>query len=133
MNRMNHAPKPGAILFAKDPDLLADFYRQLLDCPLARPDADHLVLETGGLELIVHAIPPQIAREITITCPPAVRDETPVKLLFGVADLAHAREVAARCGGRLHPADREWQAGAVRVCDGHDPEGNVFQLRQTAP
>jgi hypothetical protein len=30
----------------------------------------------------------------------------------------------------LNPPDAEWLFEGSRVCDGHDPEGNVFQLRQ---
>jgi hypothetical protein len=30
----------------------------------------------------------------------------------------------------MNAADREWEFEGAKVCDGHDPEGNVFQLRQ---
>jgi hypothetical protein len=26
--------------------------------------------------------------------------------------------------------EREWEFEGAKVCDGHDPEGNVFQIRQ---
>ena len=41
-------------------------------------------------------------------------------------------ESAARHGGALDPTAREWQFQSQRVCDGHDPEGNVIQLRENA-
>ena len=39
----------------------------------------------------------------------------------------------ARLGGELNPPDREWQLGSERICDGVDPEGNVFQVRAETP
>lgn len=47
----------------------------------------------------------------------------------------HMTEAAptwARLGGELNPPDQEWQLGTTRICDGHDPEGNVFQVRAAA-
>jgi len=49
-----------------------------------------------------------------------------------VDSLAAARARVAMLGGRLDPADREWSARGFRACDGVDPEGNVFQLREPA-
>lgn len=47
-----------------------------------------------------------------------------------VVGIAATREVAQRFGGVVDPAHLEWRFDRHRVCDGHDPEGNVFQLRQ---
>jgi hypothetical protein len=33
----------------------------------------------------------------------------------------------------LNPIEREWAFQGARICDGVDPEGNVFQVRQYAP
>lgn len=125
-------PRPGALLFAKDLDGLARFYERLLGLSVQRADGDHVVLASATFELIVHAIPAAIAQDITIGNPPEIREETPIKLLFPVASIADARAIAASLGGQLNPPDREWQAHGIRVCDGYDPEGNVFQLRQAA-
>jgi len=37
----------------------------------------------------------------------------------------------AMLGGQLNSTAREWKFRDTRVCDGHDPEGNMFQLRET--
>jgi len=120
----------GAVIFAKDIRRVAAFYEHL--CALAVVDAhsDHIVLESGAFQLVIHGIPPAIAQDIHITQPPAVREETPIKLFFPVASLAEARVLAAQWGGQLLPAGREWEARGFRACDGHDPEGNVVQFRQ---
>jgi hypothetical protein len=31
----------------------------------------------------------------------------------------------------MKAAEGEWEFEGAKVCDGYDPEGNVFQLRQT--
>jgi len=120
----------GAVIFAKDIRRVAAFYEHL--CALAVVDAhsDHIVLESGAVQLVIHGIPLRIAQDIHITQPPAVREETPIKLFFPVASLAEARALAAQWGGQLLPAGREWEARGFRACDGHDPEGNVVQFRQ---
>lgn len=130
MNPMTNPPHFGALIYAKDLERVAGFYRRLLALPVVRADLDHVVLGSGSFELIVHAIPAAIADTITISTPPEVREETPIKLLLPIADLAQARTLATQLGGHLAAVDREWQIGDLRVCDGHDPEGNVFQLRQ---
>jgi predicted enzyme related to lactoylglutathione lyase len=56
--------------------------------------------------------------------------DTPLKLVFSVVDIAQARERAAELGGAVSPVAREWEFEGARLCDGHDPEGNIFQLRQ---
>ena len=120
----------GAVIFAKDIRRVAAFYEHL--CALAVVDAhsDHIVLESDAVQLVIHGIPPWIAKDIHIARPPAVREETPIKLFFPVASLAEARALAAQWGGQLLPAGREWEARGFRACDGHDPEGNVVQFRQ---
>ncbi|MGD9944835.1 MAG: VOC family protein [Burkholderiaceae bacterium] len=130
---MPGALKPGAVIFAKDLERLARFYERLLTFRVSHAEPDHVVLESEAFELVIHAIPEHIASSIVISEPPEVREETPIKLFFAVENLAQARAAAAQLGGLLAPVQREWQGAGFRVCDGHDPEGNVFQLRQSGP
>jgi len=32
----------------------------------------------------------------------------------------------------MNAVERKWEFEGAKVCDGHDPEGNIFQLRQTS-
>lgn len=130
---MQDTPKPGALVFAKNLERVARFYEHLLGLSVSHEDSDHVILESTNFELIVHAIPQHIADSIAISAPPQAREETPIKLLLPVRSLSEARAAASRLGGQLGSTDKEWQAGKVRVCDGCDPEGNVFQFRQTMP
>jgi predicted enzyme related to lactoylglutathione lyase len=123
-----------AVLFAKDHLVLARFYREVAGLRDAGGDADgdedHVTLVSGAFELFVQQIPERYAKHIVIATPPVVREMTPIKLCFSCADLSRARETAARLGGALYGPDREWRSDSAIVCDGYDPEGNVFQLFQ---
>ena len=120
----------GAVIYAKDTSRVAAFYARVMGFRIAHSDAEHAALEYGGFQLIIHAIPPEIAASIAIANPPARREDSAVKLIFSVASINHARALAAEAGGELNPPEREWQFQGNRVCDGHDPEGNVIQLRE---
>jgi predicted enzyme related to lactoylglutathione lyase len=130
---MPNTPKPGAVVFAKELEPVAKFYEKLLALSVKHSEQDHVVLESENFELVIHEIPAYIAKSITIEKPPVVREETPIKLFFTVSSLAKGRSVALDLGGQLNPIQREWTGEGFRACDGHDPEGNVFQLRQNAP
>ncbi|WP_225616859.1 hypothetical protein [Variovorax sp. 38R] len=73
---------------------------------------------------------PDIAARVQIAQPPVPREDTALKFIFPVASLAEARRLAAESGCALKPVAAEWEFNGYRHCDGHDPEGNVFQLRE---
>jgi predicted enzyme related to lactoylglutathione lyase len=83
-------------------------------------------------QVVIVRIPQRLADEIDLSTPPLPREETPIKLVFAVDDIAGARRRAAERGGVINAVDREWEFEDVRVCDGCDPEGNVFQIRHAA-
>lgn len=126
-------PKPGAVIYAKDLSLVSAFYRDVAGLTVRAVEPDHVVLESSDIELIVLQVPPGIAKTITIANPPKRRIDAAIKLVFPVASISTAREAAARCHGELNPLEREWTFQHCVVCDGQDPEGNVLQLRQSAP
>jgi hypothetical protein len=67
---------------------------------------------------------------LSVANPPLRREDTAVKLVLPVSSIATARSLAQPLGGELNPPEREWQFLGSRVCDGHDPEGNVIQFRE---
>jgi predicted enzyme related to lactoylglutathione lyase len=129
---MSSQAKAGAVIYAKDFSRVSDFYAGVVGFEVAHSEADHVVLESRAFQLVVLSIPPAITSSIEITRPPLVRTETPIKLVFFVISISASREAAVRLGGQLNPAEREWRFQQATVCDGHDPEGNVFQLREMA-
>lgn len=129
---MNARPRPSVVIFAKNVDALARFYRETAEMTEVHRDRDHVVLNEEGFQLVVHGIPKKIAARIEITSPPEVREETPIKICLPVSSIEHARTKAAELGGRIGPKSEEWAARGFRACDGYDPEGNVFQVRESA-
>lgn len=129
---MHDRPKPSAVVFAKDLARLADFYRQVIGMTELHRDQDHVVLDDAQFQLVLHGIPAGIAARIQITEPPQVREDTPIKLCLPVLSIEGARQAAASLGGQIGPQHQEWETRGFRACDGHDPEGNVFQVRELA-
>jgi predicted enzyme related to lactoylglutathione lyase len=125
--------KPGALLYAKDVARLRAFYSDVAGLALTHEEVDHAVLESSTFQLVIHAIPADIAATISISTPPERRADVPVKLVFPVASIDAARGAAGRLGGELNPDERVWKYQGCRICDGHDPEGNVVQFREQGP
>lgn len=119
-----------AVLYARDLDRVAAFYAAVLGVDPPARDGRHVVLRAGDVQLVVLAVPEPLAREIVVADPPVRRTETPIKLMIPVDSIARVRDVAGRLGGVVDPPRHEWTFQGDRVCDGHDPEGNVFQLRE---
>ena len=130
MSGQNEGMTAGAVLYAKDVDRVAAFYAEVAGLTVRHAEPAHAALESSGFELVIVRIPEALARTIAIESPPVRRESTPIKLVFRVPSLGTARAAAARLGGALNPEEREWRYEGRRVCDGHDPEGNVFQLRE---
>ena len=120
----------GAVVYAKDVARLSRFYAEVAGLAVTHEEQGHVILETQAFQLVVVAVPARIAERIQIASPPVRREDTAVKLCFAVPSLAAARSLVARLGGELNGSEREWQFQGNRVCDGHDPEGNVLQLRE---
>jgi predicted enzyme related to lactoylglutathione lyase len=120
----------GAVIYAKDIHRLGTFYEQVAGLTITHAEDDHLVLASDAIQLVLVVVPAWLAASIEVTVPPRVREDTAIKLVLPVPDLAAARMTAQALGGQLQPAEREWVFQGLRVCDGHDPEGNVVQFRQ---
>jgi predicted enzyme related to lactoylglutathione lyase len=125
-------PKPSAVVFAKHIQKVARFYEEVVPMTVAHIDRDRIVLDTDGMQLVVHGIPKHIADQLFLTDPPQVRVGMPIKLCIPVSSIAEARLRAAKFGGKLDAKEDEWNAAGFVACDGHDPEGNVVQFRQLA-
>jgi Glyoxalase-like domain len=129
---MSSRPQPSAVIFAKDFEALAGFYSAVADMPEVSRGDDHIVLAESGFQLVIHAIPKRIAAKIQITRPPAIRKDIPIKVCLPVIAIANARAKASELGGLIGSKSKEWTARGFTACDGNDPEGNVFQVREIA-
>ena len=124
--------KPGAVLYAKDIELVRAFYQDVVGLEVVDAKKDHFVLESSTFQLVIVQTPNAIASSIELERPAKRRVETPIKLVFPVGSIASVRAAAILSGGQFNPPDREWKFRSSRVCDGQDPEGNVVQVRENA-
>jgi predicted enzyme related to lactoylglutathione lyase len=127
---MTDQPIFGAVLYAKDVSRVVAFYSAILDLLTIERADNYVVLQSGGLQLVILGIPKNVAASIDITAPPMRRASTAFKPVFFVPSLTAVRATAEAFGGVLNPTDKEWSFRGSRVCDGLDPEGNVVQFRE---
>ena len=120
----------GLVVFAKSVKKLSAFYVRTLGLEVLESARNHQLLRGNGYEVVVHAIPAKIAREIQIAKPPLLREESTMKPSFVVPDLQAVRLAVEATGGWLKPADAAWTIRGHTVLDGCDPEGNVVQFKQ---
>lgn len=122
----------GLVLYARDMNHVAAFYAALAGLAETQRERDFVVLERDGFQLVIVAAPEAIAAQITISKPPRRREDTPMKPVFVVPGIDAVRVAVVEHGGCIDTAGGAWLFGPWRVCDGCDPEGNVFQLRESA-
>ena len=118
----------GIFIYAKNPEELSEFYQAVLGMTIAARNDQMCVLQSPDFQIIVHAMPPQVAAEVTITRPPQVRDHAAVKFFYTVQRLANAEVEAHSRGGEVFP--EQWQGPGFIVRNACDSEGNIFQIRQ---
>jgi predicted enzyme related to lactoylglutathione lyase len=112
------------MLYVHDVSLLKHFYQTHFGLALKEEiEREWVVLDAGGVEIALHRVGAAY-REL-----PA-RGGSNAKLVFrlptGLADL---REQLLAAGVPMRPLKR-FDGFAYLMCDGEDPEGNIFQLLQ---
>jgi len=120
----------GLVVFAKSVKKLSAFYIRTLGLEVLESARSHQLLCGNGYEVVVHAIPAKYAREIQITKPPVLREDSAMKPSFVVPDLAALRLAVVATGGWLKPEEMAWTIRGHKVLDGCDPEGNILQFKQ---
>lgn len=123
-------PAPaGLFLYASHVPTLSCFYQSLLDMEVRVSSIDKVVLQTPGLQMVIHAFDPAVQASVpAITTPPQVR-ETAIRFFFTVPSLDKAREQARQLGGQVET--HAYPGPGFVMCNGIDPEGNRFQIRET--
>ena len=122
--------KVSAVLFVKDLQRVAAFYRDALGMTRTAGDEYHWALECCGFTLIVHQIPKHIAVEVTIEQPPERRVWGAIRLDFPVRDLARCRQLATSLGGGIDADMPSWADANTNLYLGYDPEGNQIGVSQ---
>ncbi|MCW1984285.1 putative enzyme related to lactoylglutathione lyase [Xanthomonas arboricola] len=127
---MSGPAKAGLFIYANDLSRLSAFYESLLGMSRVHTGPDLVVLRSADIQLTLHAIPAEIAASISISSPPEKREDAALKFFFTVPSIAEAAAKAAALGGEVLP--EQWQGPGFRVCNAVDPEGNIFQVRESA-
>jgi predicted enzyme related to lactoylglutathione lyase len=122
--------RPWVAVYALDVARVAGFYAAVLGLEADERSDGYVVLASDDVEVAVVRIMDPYADGIVVADPPERREDSAVKASFVVPDLAAARRTAAEHGGVVDGTEREWEFRGHRAVDGHDPEGNVLQLRE---
>jgi catechol 2,3-dioxygenase-like lactoylglutathione lyase family enzyme len=111
------------ILFVFDINKEKAFYRENFGLDTVEDSPGWVVLKGGSVELGLHQIPAEYGPYTPS------EEETNVKLVFDIQeDIHQARQTFIE--KQISIGDiKTWEGYPFWVCDGKDPEGNVFQLR----
>lgn len=124
---MSTKPDVCVVIFASNVARLSQFYRELISMTVASSDAHHVALTIPGLQLVIHGMH---GEPEPVSTPPAIREDTCIKVCFPIENIAAVRDKAIVLGGFIKPPEFEWESDGIVACDGNDPEGNVIQVRQ---
>lgn len=127
---MSGPARTGVLLYAKNLALVSAFYERVLGARVVHSDTEHRVLQSADVQLIVHAIPHQIAEGIVIGVPPVPRENQAIKPFFTVKSLAAVEAVLEGAGGLV--CGPVWPGPGMKVRNVCDPEGNLIHLREIA-
>ena len=115
----------GLVIYAQDLKKLALFYAEALEFNQQDFDDQYIRLTNGDAEIVIL----QVAEDYKTT-QTSPRYSSAIKpVLFVHQPLSDIRKSVKSYGGFLKAEDCEWQFNHMNVCDGHDPEGNIFQIR----
>ena len=113
------------ILFVTDAERLKHFYQSHFGFTVQEEIKDEwVILKAGTAEIALHRIGEAYRNDIETTN----TSESNVKLVFETdEDVAALRETLLQ---KNIPMREAWQYEGFLFCDGEDPEGNMFQLKQ---
>ncbi|MBN6104747.1 hypothetical protein JR064_21520 [Xanthomonas sp. CFBP 8703] len=120
-----------SVIYARNIEWVAEFYRKTLSLDLVEQDDAFVVVGNAHYEIAVVRMAGDRA-PAPAPGPLHVRAGTPIKCSFLVESLEHARSAAESCGGAFKPLASAWRWRDQLHLDGHDPEGNVVQVRARA-
>jgi len=116
----------GQVVYAKNPEQMANFYGSLFEMERREVDGGSFTLVRAGMEIHVVKIPDDIASAITLSAPPIPRDTTPLKFSIVVPSVDRTAATAQTLGGV--PRGEPWNWNSRRHLDIIDIEGNIFQV-----
>lgn len=117
--------KAGLVIYASSLNRLTEFYSHVFAFEVIENDSTYSLLTNNEFELVL--LETEASTKTGISFKP--RETTPLKPVFFVQQpLPEISESISRNGGHVYPP-KAWEFGGRQVCDAHDCEGNIFQLR----
>ncbi|MBV8850230.1 MAG: hypothetical protein JOZ16_11675 [Methylobacteriaceae bacterium] len=117
------------ILYVQNVERLTVFYRDMLGLSLNQEiKGEWAAFQVGACELALH----RVGRQYRIADTDAWKEETNAKLVLAVTrDIAELRAELIAKGVAMREI-KSFPGFPGPLCDGEDPEGNVFQLQQAS-
>jgi hypothetical protein len=104
------------MLFVQDVAGVAGFYRDKLGLhPLGEITPEWVEMKTGSCTIALHRVAKPL-RE---------RGKPSAKIVFGVKDVQAAKSLLESRGVNMGKIN---SFSDIQICDGEDPEGNLFQI-----
>lgn len=117
--------KTGLVIYASSIERLIDFYSHVLELEVIESDNTYALLNDDSFELVL--IETEISKKSKNSYEP--RETTPLKPTFFIdSSLGVISEKIKDKGGFVY-SPKNWEFEGRQVCDAHDCEGNIFQLR----
>lgn len=111
------------ILFVDNIDSMSAFYEGIFGLKRLEGGSDDFVCFSAGAgQICLHSLPER-SRSTSGEYPK--REDTYSKFVFYSADVGKDREYLIEKGVRMKSVMRY---GEIEMCDGADPEGNIFQI-----
>jgi predicted enzyme related to lactoylglutathione lyase len=118
------------VIFSVDVRRLASFYELVLDASATTESSGAIRLTTGSDEVLIHSIPKKVAAGISISTPPAPRENSALKPVFEVQSLSRTLQRVEENGGVV--TSFTFRLGGITRHDILDPDGNIIQLRSSS-
>jgi hypothetical protein len=116
------------VVYSVEVGPLAAYYEAVLGVTPTPDPWGGIQLQGDAGQILVHPIPPEIAKTIEIRTPPEPREESAIKPVFDVASIELALVAVTANGGV--DLRRTFSIEGLTFHDVLDPEGNVIQLRE---
>jgi predicted enzyme related to lactoylglutathione lyase len=114
------------ILFVRDVDKLKKFYAEIFKFEIVEElKAEWVLLSTGNCHIGFH----KIGKEYLYKSDSDIKFESNLKIVFEVDNICNLREELLFQNVRIKEI-KTFDNYNFWLCDGEDPEGNVFQLKQ---
>ena len=116
------------IVFAAEMAPMMSFYENVLGLSrIETPSSsqDFVTLDAGACQLCLHAVPRRWREGVEIADPREPRVSAAAKPAFYSKDVSSLREELIERGARMGEVH---SANGLDLCDGTDPEGNIFQI-----